>query len=49
MLDAITGALWWKTNLGAAIVSAPVTYQVNGRQYVSVIAGMGLATFGLRE
>jgi alcohol dehydrogenase (cytochrome c) len=49
VLDAITGGLLWKTNLGGAIVSAPVTYQVNGRQYVSVIAGMGLATFGLRE
>ena len=46
-LNARTGALLWKTNLGGPIVSAPITYQVNGKQYVSVIAGMSLATFGL--
>jgi hypothetical protein len=28
---------------------APVTYEVNGRQYVSVISGNSLVTFGLRE
>ena len=49
VLDARTGTLLWKVNLGAPVVSAPITYQVNGRQYVSVVAGMSLATFGLRE
>jgi alcohol dehydrogenase (cytochrome c) len=48
-LDARTGALLWKVNLGAQVVSAPMTYQMNGRQYVSVVAGMSLTTFGLRE
>jgi alcohol dehydrogenase (cytochrome c) len=47
-LDARTGTLLWKVNLGAPVVSAPITYQVDGRQYVSVVAGMSLATFGLR-
>jgi hypothetical protein len=27
----------------------PVTYMVDGRQYVTVIAGNALFTFGLRE
>jgi alcohol dehydrogenase (cytochrome c) len=48
-LDARTGELLWKVNLGGQIVMAPVTYEVNGRQYVSVISGHTLVTFGLRE
>ncbi len=48
-LDARTGALLWKTNLGGQIVMAPVTFQVEGKQYVSVIAGSAMFTFGLRE
>jgi len=28
---------------------APVTYMVNGRQYVSVISGHTLVTFALRD
>ena len=48
-LDARTGELLWKTNLGGQIVMAPVTFQVDGKQYVSVISGSALFTFGLRE
>ena len=48
-LDARTGALLWKINLGAQIVNGPMTYQVDGKQYVSVISGNVLVTFGLRE
>lgn len=48
-LDARTGALLWKTNLGGQIVMAPVTFQVEGQQYVSVIAGSSMFTFGLRD
>jgi alcohol dehydrogenase (cytochrome c) len=49
-LDARTGALLWKANLGSTqIVSAPITYQVKGRQFVSVIAGNVMVAFGLRE
>ena len=46
--DAKTGKLLWKTNLGGSIVNAPVTYDVDGKQYVSVISGNILATFALR-
>ena len=34
-LDARTGALLWKTQLGASINSGPITYRVGTRQYVS--------------
>ena len=49
MLDAKTGALLWKTNLGGQIVNGPMTYEVDGKQYVAVIAGNNLVTFGLRD
>jgi alcohol dehydrogenase (cytochrome c) len=48
-LDARTGTLLWKTNLGGQIVTAPITYQVDGKQYVTTIAGQVMVTFGLRE
>ena len=48
-LDARTGELLWKASLGGQIVMAPVTYQVNGEQYVSVISGNTMVTFGLRD
>jgi alcohol dehydrogenase (cytochrome c) len=48
-LDARTGALLWKANLGGAINSGPMTYRIGNRQYVSVIAGLSLFTFGLDE
>ena len=48
-LDAKTGKELWKANLGGSIVNAPVTYQVDGKQYVSIISGNTLVTFGLRN
>jgi len=49
-LDARSGALLWKANLGSTqIVSAPIAYEVAGRQFVSVIAGNVMVAFGLRE
>jgi alcohol dehydrogenase (cytochrome c) len=48
-LDARTGAALWKTYLGGAIMSAPVTYSVDGKQYVIVNSGNVMATFALRE
>jgi alcohol dehydrogenase (cytochrome c) len=47
-LDTRTGKLLWKANLGSQIVSGPISYQVSGRQYVSVISGMSLVSFALR-
>jgi alcohol dehydrogenase (cytochrome c) len=48
-LDARTGRRLWTSSLGAKIAMAPVTFQVDGDQYVSVIAGNILVTFGLRR
>jgi glucose dehydrogenase len=48
-LDARTGALLWRLNLGGQIVMPAMTYQIEGRQYVSVISGHTLVTLGLRN
>jgi len=48
-LDAKTGKLLWKASLGGQIVMAPITYQVDGKQYVSVISGHNLVTYALRD
>jgi len=38
-LDAKTGAILWKFNVGTGILQSPVTYMLNGKQYLSVVAG----------
>ena len=48
-LDARTGRLLWQTNLGPSVAAGPITYAVNGKQYVSIVAGNSMFTFGLRE
>ena len=48
-LDARTGELLWKASLGGQIINGPITYEVNGTQYVAVIAGHSLSTFALRD
>jgi alcohol dehydrogenase (cytochrome c) len=47
-LDARTGALLWKAALGGQINSGPMSYAVNGKQYVTVNAGNALFAFGLK-
>ena len=48
-LDARNGELLWKTNLGGAVASGPMSYSVNGKQYIAISAGSSLFVFGLRE
>jgi PQQ-dependent dehydrogenase (methanol/ethanol family) len=38
-VDAATGKTLWHYNLGAGVNAPPVTYEVNGVQYVAVAAG----------
>jgi alcohol dehydrogenase (cytochrome c) len=47
--DAKAGKLLWKTNLGGSIVNAPVTFEIDGKQYISIISGNSLSTFALRD
>jgi alcohol dehydrogenase (cytochrome c) len=46
-LDGETGKQLWSANVGGRILSAPMTYAVNGTQYVAVSAGRGLFVFSL--
>ncbi|HLG89063.1 MAG TPA: PQQ-dependent dehydrogenase, methanol/ethanol family [Alphaproteobacteria bacterium] len=39
--DARTGGRLWSFDGGSAILAAPITYEVQGKQYVSVLAGYG--------
>ena len=48
-IHARTGEVLWRTSLGGAIANGPITYAVNGQQYVAVAAGNGLFVFGLRR
>ena len=46
-LDAVTGHSLWHVNLGAPISNAPITYQLDGRQYLVVSSGLDLYGFAL--
>ena len=40
-VDVKTGALLWKTRLGTAVQGFPVSFSVNGKQYIAVSTGNG--------
>lgn len=46
--SAASGDLLWSFDAGAAVLAPPITYQAGGRQYVTVLTGMGAspAAFG---
>ncbi len=46
--NAINGDKLWEVPVGTGVVAAPVTYEVDGQQYVSIAAGWGGA-IGLRD
>jgi alcohol dehydrogenase (cytochrome c) len=46
-LDAANGKALWHFQCGASVYSSPMTYAVDGKQYVAVAAGSALFTFGL--
>jgi alcohol dehydrogenase (cytochrome c) len=48
-LDARNGSLLWKAALGGRVTSSPMTYSVNGRQYVAVCAGNSLFVWALKR
>jgi len=48
-LDARTGALLWKASVGGSISNGPMTYMLNGRQYIAFAAGSSLFVYALRQ
>ena len=48
-LDANTGEERWHINLGSRVHAGPMSYMVDGRQYVAIAAGNVLFTFAVRE
>ncbi len=47
-LDARTGRMLWRVNAGGEVAMGPMTYAVNGKQYVAFAAGSSLFVYGLR-
>ena len=39
--DAKTGKRLWSSEVGIDVMAAPITYRIDGEQYVSVLAGVG--------
>ena len=48
-LDARDGKELWRSSLGGSVEAGPITYRVDGKQYVAIAAGHAMFTFGLRE
>jgi alcohol dehydrogenase (cytochrome c) len=46
-LDARDGKELWRLDLGAVVHAAPITYEVDGQQYVTIAVGNAFFTLGL--
>lgn len=46
--DAASGNRLWQFNCGAGVNAPPITYEIDGKQYVAVAAG-GNAVFGFKQ
>jgi alcohol dehydrogenase (cytochrome c) len=46
-LDQRSGKVLWEINLGSPVTGYPITYAVDGKQYVAVSTGTSLATGGV--
>lgn len=46
-LDAKTGRYLWHYNTGANIITSPISYAVDGKQYVAIASQSALFVFGL--
>lgn len=49
VFDSDTGEVVWKMRLGGLIRAAPVSYSVDGRQFVALLAGSSLFSFTLGD
>jgi alcohol dehydrogenase (cytochrome c) len=48
-LDAYTGKMLWQARLGGRINASPITYGIDGRQFVTIAAGSSIVTFSMSE
>ena len=48
-LDAASGEELWHISLGARVHAAPMTYALDGQQFVTIASGNVVYTFGLKE
>jgi alcohol dehydrogenase (cytochrome c) len=48
-LDAMTGQPVWHFNTGQPINSQPITYMVNGKQYIAIAASSDIFSFALSQ
>ena len=46
-LDATSGKILWHFQCGASVYAGPMTYSIDGKQYVAIAAGTALFAFGL--
>jgi alcohol dehydrogenase (cytochrome c) len=47
-LDAKSGKALWHFQCGASVIAGPMTFAIDGKQYVAVAAGSTLFAFGLQ-
>ena len=47
VLDAASGKPLWKFQTGGVVIAPPISYSLDGKQYVAVAAGASLMTFAL--
>jgi alcohol dehydrogenase (cytochrome c) len=47
-LDEDTGKVLWQFRTSSGVNAQPITYTINGRQYVSVLSGLGGGTSSRR-
>ena len=48
-LDAVSGQELWHIAVGGRVHAAPMSFAVDGTQYVTIAAGNVVYTFGLRN
>ncbi len=46
-IESVTGQEVWRASLGGATLAAPISFTVDGRQVIAVLAGRALFVFGL--
>ena len=48
-VDARTGQDLWHFHLGSNLKASPMTFAVDGKQYITIAAGTNIFTFGLLD